>query len=151
MALPELPPLLCRRLWVVSRVCLPSCRSPARLPPPRSHWSGWGSSSHVALLLWAFDSAAGLRKEWKKTWGLCFFPAECCLGIYFTATAVTVIRGFGHSQCFVFICLSQNFYLGNVLCYNTLNIIPPSARAAHCSLGSCCGWRPQFPAEVDHP
>lgn len=26
-----------------------------------------------------------------------------------------------------------------------------AARAAHCSLGSCCGWRPQYPAELDHP
>lgn len=115
MALPELLHLLCRRLWVVSRVCPPSCRSPARLPLPRSRWSGWGSSSHVALLLWAFDSAAGLRKMWKKTSGLCFFPIERCLGFYFTAAAVMVIRVLGHSQCFVFIILSYNWYLGNAL------------------------------------
>lgn len=84
--LPELLHLLCRRLWVVSRVCPPSCHSPAHLPLPRSHWSGWGSSSHVALLLWAFDSAAGLRKEWKKASGRHFFPTERCLGICFTTT-----------------------------------------------------------------
>lgn len=102
MALAKLFHLLCQRLWVVSRVCPPSCRSPARLPLPRSRWSGWGSSSRVALLPWAFDSAVGLRKEWKKTSGLHFFPAECCLGIYFTTTIVTIRRQYRHSQyhCF---------------------------------------------------
>lgn len=101
MALLKLLHLLCQQLWVVSRVCPPSCRSPARPPLPRSRWSGWGSSSHAALLPWAFDSAAGLRKEWKKTSGLHFFLAECCLGIYFTTTIVMIIRGFRHSRyCF---------------------------------------------------
>lgn len=37
------------------------------------------------------------------------------MGIYFTTTTVTVIRGFRHSQCFVLIGLSQNCYLGNAL------------------------------------
>lgn len=83
MALPKLFHLLCRRLWVVSRVCPPSCRSPAHLPLLHSRWSGWGSSSHVALLPWAFDSAAGLRKEWKKTSGLHFFSARVLLGDLF--------------------------------------------------------------------
>lgn len=102
MALPELLHLLCRRLWVVSRVCPPSCHSPVHLPLPRSHWSGWGSSSHVALLPWASDSAAGLRKEWKKTSGHHFFPTECCLGIYFTTAITMIIRGFRHSQYYSF-------------------------------------------------
>lgn len=37
------------------------------------------------------------------------------MGIYFTTTTVTVIRGFRHSQFFVLIGLSQNCYLGNAL------------------------------------
>lgn len=54
--------LLCQQLWVGSMAC-PLCgHSPGHLPPPRSHWSGWGSSFLEVLPLWAFDWATRREK-----------------------------------------------------------------------------------------
>lgn len=47
----------CRPQWVASRVCPCVCRNPERPPPPRNHWSGWGSWLAVTPPPWASDSA----------------------------------------------------------------------------------------------